>query len=226
MAQGTTPTIPHFKVYGGSSASSVEDASGAVFYANAGWLNGTFGTYVFRVDPRGTVQQIPLSPQPTARGVLEANEYGLAFTTVIDGKFVRYEIEEYTTPTEAGGTPPVRTGSEAEAQLTAALEGLHKRLGGAEVTLTAMVTKNASQDQRLAALEAKDADFARRLAALTVEHGITLHDLRTYLWNDRFMIDLFFDILHNRRDAGIRNAIRAVVQEELRTTTPSRKGNV
>lgn len=222
MATGITPNIPGWKAYAGSSASSVKDASGAVFYANSGWFNGKFATYVFRISPTG-IQNIPLNPQPEARGTLEANEYGLALTSVIDGKFVRYEIDEYVTPAEAGAAPPppVQSGGQADAELASALNALSGRVNQDEVVINALGVKNATQDKRLSALEQQDAKFAAQLAAIAQSHGgMSLDDLRTYLWNDRFIIDLIYDIIANRKDVGIRKAIRSMIIEELDAHDP------
>lgn len=214
MATGVSPNIPDFTVYGGSSASSSEDAAGQVFYANSGWYKGVFGTYVFCVTPTA-VKNIPLTPQPTSRGVLEADGKGLALTsTTEDKKFVRYRIAEYQMPV-SGAT--VLYGEAADQQARDAIAALQARVGRLEAEETADDKRDADQEKRIKALEVHDRDVDARIAALlaAAPGGITLNDVRSYLWNDRFTVDLLYDILMNRKDAGVRGAIKALVTEVL-----------
>lgn len=206
MVTSEQPNIPNFTIYGGTSASSTQDANGTVFYANCGRYapNGnTFGLYLFKIGAN-TVEHIPLTPFCEARGVLTVDAQGLALTSTLNKKFIRYEIADYVRP--AGGGQVV-TGDAADQQARNAVAALQARVGHLEAEEQADDTRDADQATRIAKLE-------RRLAALEARPagGLTLDALKAFLWNDRFLIDLLYDIIANRKDGGILGAIRAAIR--------------
>jgi hypothetical protein len=106
MITTESPVIPGFKIYGGTSASSAEDANHTVFYANCGTYkpnDNRFGLYLFKIG-NGKIENIPLNPFPESRGVLVADVWGLNLTTTMGGsggKFMRYKVSDYGCPRAA-----------------------------------------------------------------------------------------------------------------------------
>jgi hypothetical protein len=41
---------------------------------------------------------------------------------------------------------------------------------------------------------------------------LNLDALKGFLWNDRFLIDLIYDLLINRKDGGLIGAIKAAIR--------------
>jgi hypothetical protein len=215
MAHGTSPNIPNFRIYGGASPSSCEDGANPpqTFYAGCGWLSDKFGLYLFVIGAT-SIRNIPLDPFTGSRGVLEADSRGLALTSTYQDKPIRYEIPEYVMP--AGGAGTVLIGEAADQQARNAIAALEARVGRLEVEERSDDQRDAQQAGAIKALELHDREVDQRIVALLASgRDFSLEDMRQYLWNDRFVIDLFYDIVMNRKDAGIRGAIRALVAEEL-----------
>ncbi len=213
---GAQVSIPGFKIYGGTSASSAEDANHTVFYANCGSYkpnDNRFGLYLFKIT-RDKIKNIPLTPFPESRGVLVADVWGLNLTTTLGGtggKFQRYKILDYVMPA-AGGQ--VLTGEAADTAARNAIAALEKRVGRLE-------SEEAADDKRDAADDARDADQTARLAKLErqvaellarPQGGLTIDAVKNFLWNDRFLIDLIYDLLINRKDGGLIGAIKAAIR--------------
>ncbi len=203
MALGTILNIPDFKAYDAGDPNSIEDAAGKLFYACQGWYKEVFGTYVFFIAS-GKVTQVVLTPQPTTRGTLEVSAGGLVLTcTTADKQPIRYPILAYV----GGGT--VVTGGAADQQARDALAKLQSRLDANDVVDKGQTDKNTTQDTRLVTLE-------KRLSTEEKQAELTIGQLKDFLWNDRFLTDLLYDIIHNRKDKGIRDSIAEIVHEVVK----------
>jgi len=209
IVTGAQVGIPGFKIYGGTSASSAEDANHTVFYANCGNYkpnDNRFGLYLFKIT-RDKIENIPLTPFPESRGVLVADVWGLNLTTTLGGtggKFQRYKILDYVMPA-AGGQ--VLTDEAADTAARNAIAALEKRVGRLESEEAADDKRDADQAARLAKLERQVAELLAR-----PQGGLTIDAVKNFLWHDRFLIDLIYDLLINRKDGGLIGAIKAAIR--------------
>jgi hypothetical protein len=220
MPVGTSPNIPDFRVFGGSPACSLADGAAPpnVFYFNSGWYKKVFASFLFCISGT-TVRNILLTPIPTSRGVLEVDAHGLVLTVTANEKFVRYPIPDYVMPAPGAGIPIVLVGSAADQQARDAIAALQARVGHLESEETADDTRDAKQAAAITALQVHDKDVDAKIAGLLLGGvSLTVQGMKDFLWNDHFTADLLYELIHNRKDAGLVGALKGLIAEVQQAT--------
>ena len=149
-----------FRVYGGASWSSAEDASGAIwFYGCGDYADGRFGLAALRQVGNGVAELVELPVALPGRGVLSGSTEGFGTGTTEHKEVYRVRIPRFIPKAGAGtgafSVPVIIPGSDLDARAKA------------QVALEASQTasKNASDAKRLAEAAKLQAADAQRIAS-------------------------------------------------------------